>query len=347
MWPPSASCIVSAVRPLFHPQLVNDRFGDPGLYLEFMFERRALLFDLGELGPLSARKLLRVSHAFVSHAHMDHFSGFDRLLRVCLGRDRRLHLFGPAGFIERVAHKLAAYSWNLVANYANDFTLVVSEFGPDERLETAWFHCQTAFRPEPAGTAPIIDGVLIDEDGFRVRAAVLDHDIPCLAFAIEEKSHVNVWKNRVEAMGFRVGPWLRELKQAVLRGDPEDTPFRVWWREDGTLRETRLPLGELTAEILRVVPGQKIGYVVDAAYHDRNAARIVDLARGADILFIEARFLQEDAEAAARKFHLTAQQAGTLARAAEAKRLVPFHFSTRYTGREDHIIGEAEAAFAA
>jgi ribonuclease Z len=338
-------CIGSAVRPLFHPQLVNEPFGDPGLYIEFMFERRAMLFDLGELQPLSPRKLLRVSHAFVSHAHMDHFAGFDRLLRVCLGRDRRLHLFGPSGFIERVAHKLAAYSWNLVANYANDFTLVVSELASERRLESASFRCRAAFRPEPAAPAAIGDGILLDEDGFHVRAAVLDHDIPCLAFAIEEKRHVNVWKNRVEAMGFRVGPWLRELKQAVLRGEPDDTPFRVWWREGGTLRETHLPLGDLTREILRVVPGQKIGYVVDAAYHDRNLATVVNLVRGADILFIEARFLEEDAEVAARKFHLTAQQAGTLARAAGVKRLVPFHFSTRYGGREDQIIGEAAAAF--
>lgn len=88
------------MTPLFQPQPVNDPFGDPAVYVDFLFERRALLFDLGDLTPLPARKILRLSHVFVSHTHMDHFTGFDRLLRLCLGRERELTLYGPPGFID-------------------------------------------------------------------------------------------------------------------------------------------------------------------------------------------------------------------------------------------------------
>lgn len=74
------------MRHLFEPRLVNDSFGDPGLYVDFRDERRALLFDLGDIAVLPPRKLLRVSHVFVSHTHMDHLIGFDRLSRVSVGR---------------------------------------------------------------------------------------------------------------------------------------------------------------------------------------------------------------------------------------------------------------------
>lgn len=96
---------------------MNGRFGDPALFVGALHRPEALLFDLGDLAPLSTRDLLRVTHVFVSHMHMDHFIGFDRLLRVHVGREKRITIVGPTGIALAVGHKLHAYSWDLVERY--------------------------------------------------------------------------------------------------------------------------------------------------------------------------------------------------------------------------------------
>jgi ribonuclease Z len=332
------------MKPLFHPSLVNDPFDDPGLYIDFLFEKRAILFDLGDLHLLPPRKILRLSHVFVSHTHMDHFSGLDWVVRILLARDKRLHLFGPPGFIDRVEHRLASYTWNLVENYPVDFTIIAREFDGEE-LRSARFRCRNRFTREQEAVTPASDGVLLDDETFRIRAVVLDHRIPCLAFTLEEKNHLNIMKNRLLEQGLPVGPWLTELKMAVLRGDPYQRPFRVWWREGGVVQERFLELGFLRKEILRIVPGQKITYVTDVVCSAENISRIREFAAGSDYLFIEAMFLQEDEKRAQEKYHLTARQAGSLARKAGVARVIPFHFSPKYTGQGDELRREVEDAF--
>ena len=332
------------MRPIFKPRLVNDLFGDPGLFVDFAFERRALLFDLGDIGRLAPRQILRVSHVFVTHAHMDHFMGFDWLLRISLGREAGVTLFGPPGFVEQVQHKLAAYTWNVVERYPGDFTLVACELQADGRLDAARFRCAKRFVREDLAEARLLDGVLLDEPGFRVRVALLDHATPCLGYLIEEKLHVNVWKNRLAEMGLPVGPWLKDLKAAVIADQPPETAISVCWREGLQARERRLTIAELR-DALAIVPGQKICYVTDIVYHEDNVRRIVALARDADLLFIEAGFLHQDAELAAHKYHLTARQAGLIARAAGVRALTPLHFSPRYSGREAELREEIDRAF--
>jgi ribonuclease Z len=85
--------------------------------------------------------------------------------------------------------------------------------------------------------------------------------------------------------------------------------------------------------------------VTDVAGHETNARALVEFLRDADIAFIEAVFLEQDAAHAASKAHLMATQAGTLAREASVKNAVPFHFSTRYFGREADVRAEFERAF--
>ena len=344
-----ASCARKEVRrptmpPRFDPHLVNEPFADPGLYVDLRFERRALLFDLGDISALPPRKLLRISDVFVTHRHMDHFAGFDHLLRFLLGRDKVVRLFGLPGLIDAVDAKLRAYTWNLVAGYEGNLTLHAIELAATDRLSVAEFAGRRGFVRVDASSRKMEGNLLLDEPGLQVRAAILDHGIPVLGFALQERAHINIWRNRLDSLGLAVGPWLRTFKDAVVRGDPEDTPLSVAWSPAAS-GPASLPLGLLKREIMRVTAGRKIAYVVDVAFTPENLGKIQDLAQGADILFIEGGFLDVDAADAALRRHLTAAQAGTIARLSGVKRLETLHYSPRYQGNASALAQEAAAAF--
>ena len=330
------------MRPMLHPILVNGRTGDPALYIETLFERRAILFDLGDVSALPPRKLQRLEHVFVSHAHIDHFIGFDHLLRVLVGREKIISLYGPEGFIEQVHHKLRAYRWNLARSYRCDLVIVAREVDTSLACRTARFRLQNMFAEERMGEGPIADLLLHSEPSFQVKTAILDHKTPCLAFAIEEAEHVNVWKNRLAELRLPIGPWLRDLKHAVTAGMPEDHPIHIGARTRESGRT--MPLGALR-EVVTVTPGQKIAYVTDVADTPANRRGIVDIARKADLLFIEAAFADADAALAQARAHLTTTAAGEIAREAQVRRVEPFHFSARYAGEDERLLDEVRAAF--
>ncbi|MFI4891138.1 MAG: MBL fold metallo-hydrolase [Steroidobacterales bacterium] len=329
------------MRPIFHAELTNRVFGDPGVIIDLKFQRRAMLFDIGDITALPTRKLLRVSDVFVSHTHMDHFSGFDHLLRVCLGRDRGVSLYGPENFITNLEHKLAAYTWNLVQNYQTEFVILAHEIDSRGCVQRARFRSTSRFKREALPTASAPLGVLLETPLFRVRSVPLEHhDITSLAFAFEESVHINVWKNRLDELRLPTGPWLTELKRRVREGAPDSTRINVHWRTRHGPHVQEMELGELKRKVLEFVPGQKVCYVTDVADNERNRGTLAAFLQGADLLFIEAVFLDADRAHAERKAHLTARAAGAIARAAGVKVAVPFHFSSRYLGREAELRGE-------
>ena len=326
------------MRPVFLPSLLHEPTGDPGVWIDVFDENRAILLDLPDLSQVASRKLMRVERALVTHTHMDHFLGFDRLLRLVLGRQRELVLTGPPGFLERLQGKIDAYTWNLIRDYP--VRLVGEEVNGDTIRRRAWTGAGE-MRPEPLPTRPF-DGALHAERLFTIHAALLDHGIPVLGLALRETEHLSVNKDRLVRRGWSPGPWLRDLKHAVRRCLPGQRIVEVP-REDGTTEKH--PEKTLAEELLIRSPGQRIAYLTDLRWSPENVARAVELARDADVLICECAFLDQDRDLAASRHHLTARQAGEIARSAGAKRLVPFHFSTRYKGRENEVLQEVEEAF--
>jgi ribonuclease Z len=330
------------MHALFLPRLVNGPFEDPVLFIPFEFQRRALIFDLGDISRLPPREILKISHGFVTHTHMDHFIGFDTLLRRLLGREKDLFLFGPAGFMSNVEGKLAGYSWDLVDRLTCGLRLHLTEVHPDRLLRRSYF-CGDRFAAEGGTVAAPFTGRLHVESAFDVSAVILEHSIPCLGLALTERFHVNILKPGLDALSLQPGPWLTRFKTALYAGADPNAEFEI--ETDGGADGRRFVLGELQQKIARITEGQKFAYITDVGDTPSNREAIVNFTRHTDLLFIEAAFLHAERERAASKHHLTARQAGEIAALAGARQFTILHFSPRYEGREAELMAEAREAY--
>lgn len=321
------------------PSLVNGRFGDPALYVELQFGKRGLLLDIGDVSSFCPAKLRRVSDLFISHAHLDHFAGFDQLLRYRLERGRKLRVYGPAGIIDKVEHKLAAYSWNLEVPIEDALCIKVTEIEAPDTANCTSFDLKNRFRRGVLEPFPIADGRILNDHDIQVDCAVLDHRLPCLAFSLREQPALHILEEKLEAAKLPLGAWLFQFKDALRRKLPDETSIVI-----DEMHGTH-PLGELRRALTEESAKRKICYVTDCQFNPQNVEAILRLTESADILFIEAKFACRDAEIAKSRYHLTTCQAGELAARARARSVEPFHFSERYEAREQEMLDEVQSTY--
>ena len=210
------------MNPSFSTYLINDVFGDPGVYVDIRWSKRAVLFDLGHNDGLGPTRLLRAGTVFISHTHIDHFIGFDAVLRVALGRGKTIKLFGPPGLIDNVHGKLRGYTWNLVDGYP--LTIEVREFHQNEIFQTL-FRAGDGFQPSEQASVPALHRdrplfTVLEDPMFTVKAVALNHRIPSFAYSLEEQFHINVNKQRLHEAGLRVGAWIKDVKQYICKASP-------------------------------------------------------------------------------------------------------------------------------
>ncbi|WP_444679018.1 MBL fold metallo-hydrolase [Halomonas sp. E19] len=312
--------------------LVNGVFGDPLLHLRLRHHKRSLLFDLGDPDRLPTRLAHQVSDLFVSHAHFDHIGGFPWLLRSRIGHYPACRVYGLPGIASHLDGFLRGILWDRVADKAPRFEVF------ELHGESLAPYRLVAGQPMKAlSPSDVEDGVLRAEPGFRVRATTLDHGTPVLAFAYESATQQKVRKEALAAHGWAPGPWLGELKQRAVQGDDAG--------EIALPDGNRRPVAELAAKLLFSQPGQRLVYATDFGDTPGNRERLRALAHGAEVLFCEASFREDQAEQARRTGHLTARACGEIAAAAEVGQLVPFHFSRRHVEDVAELYAEIRRHF--
>lgn len=276
--------------------------------------RTPLLFDCGEgcVAELSASEKHEIQHVFFSHFHMDHIAGFDGFFRANYDRpDLPIHVWGPPGTIDVMHHRFRGFLWNLHADRPG--TWIVHEIHPG-KVNEATFHLADAFSERHAvGSRKTLDGEILVDPEFTIRAMELDHHGPSIAYRIDESEQCNIDPTRLAETNLRPGPWLESVK-AEAPGEIE-------------IEGQTHALADLKATLLVTAPGESFAYLTD--FHS-NAPELIEWLRNCDHVVCEAQYLHRDLALAIRNAHMTTQLVGKLASEAGIANLTLFHLSERY-----------------
>jgi ribonuclease Z len=320
---------------LFQHKILNGAFGDPALYISLFGKSYSYLVDLGDIFRLSNKQVLNIKSIFVTHTHMDHFYGFDRVIRTFLGKNKRLSVFGPKNIIKNVHGKLQGYTWNLVENYNTNFTVEVFEIY-NTKMKRAIFKCKKKFKKETLKDITLSKGIILKNDDHTVKGIVLDHKTPCISYVFEERFHINILKKNMKNLNLESGKWLTTLKNYIYENQLEKTlevdgkKFKVQYLKDN---------------ITKITEGEKLAYITDIQFSKKNVSKIKKNFNEITFLYIEAPFLNSERKRAKERYHLTARQAGYIAKILKAKHFFPFHVSPLHTGEYHVIKKEIKAEF--
>ena len=226
-------------------------------------------------------------------------TGPQRISHIFISHLHGDHYYGLIGLIS--SYHLLARKWPLHV------------FGPPglkEIIELQLMHSATelVYPLEFYETDPARSRVIVDNEHFTVRTIPLDHRIPTCGFLIREK------------------PLRRNIRKdfALSVDVPLDAFEKIREGEDFHAADGTVYPNE---EITMAPPAPRsYAYCTDTAYHEP----VIRIVKGVDVLYHEATFADDKAQDARDKGHATAREAATIAKKADAGKLIIGHFSARY-----------------
>jgi ribonuclease Z len=239
--------------------------------------------------------------------------GFKRLNRILITHGHLDHILGLAGLLSTFSR------WEAI----DELEIYAGKWALDRIHDLLFGVVLRGARPPMAlHLVEVRPGVIFEDAEFSVSAFPVDHrGSDCYGYLFDEKSRRPFLAEQADALDIPQGPWRRDL----VNGQAVTLP-------DGRHIDPDQVLGPAR-------PGTRLVHVGDTGRTDN----LHGVCQSADLLVIEATYLQEEVQMAADFAHLTALQAAELAVQAGVKHLVLTHISRRY--RERDVLAEARAVF--
>jgi ribonuclease Z len=166
------------------------------------------------------------------------------------------------------------------------------------------------------------EGLIVDENKFSISCFKVKHSIACWGFLIEEKKPPRKL-DKEKALAYNIpAAYYNALKEG----------------NDYTTKEGDVIKNELVT--LPNTPVKKYAYCADTIFFEE----IIPTIKNVHLLYHEATYLKDLKEKATQYFHSTTEQAATIAKLSNAKKLLIGHFSSRYE-KLDEFLTEAKAVF--
>ncbi|MEK6800338.1 MAG: ribonuclease Z [Nanoarchaeota archaeon] len=202
----------------------------------------------------------------------------------------------------------------------NNYTKTLEVFGPKGTTHSLSL-MQQLFKLKINLKIKEVEGKFLKIEDLEIESEKMDHDIPSLAYSFEVKDQIRLNKKSLKKLKLPNSPLLGELKKG------KDIVF-----ESKKIKASSVTYKE---------KGKKISIILDTAPNS-NA---IKLAKNSDIVICESTYSKEDKAQALEHKHMTAEDAGLLAKKAKIKSLILTHISERYQHNESKILNEAKKLF--
>lgn len=307
---------------MIHATLKNLPTEDICIHLSVDNHPLQYLCECGSASLLSKKDCLSLGAIFISHTHIDHFVNFDTVLRHQLGSGMRVVVCGPKGIAQQLQAKLRAYNWNLIAE--DELQYEVREILSPARIKV---YTLSPSKWNLQVQKEINGPILYQNEAIEVRFTLLDHGTTSVAYSFKEPDTLNF--QQAESP-FKPGSWIKAAKMALLAQTPEvliNIEGQEWQAGD-------------LFRYFQLKKGYHLGIVMDHAASADNHRKILNTFQGADEVYIETYYLNQDRELALQNRHSYATASAEIMRKAGVKKAIPVHFSRRYKEEEIAIIQE-------